>query len=59
MGKADLHVHTTYSYDGTCTVEAVLQQAAYHAGLDVIAITDHNETAGACLLYTSPSPRDS
>jgi predicted metal-dependent phosphoesterase TrpH len=47
MGKADLHVHTTYSYDGTCTVEAVLQQAAYHAGLDVIAITDHNETAGA------------
>lgn len=47
MGKADLHVHTTYSYDGTCTVAAVLQQAAYHAGLDVIAITDHDEFDGA------------
>lgn len=47
MGRADLHVHTTYSYDGTCTVEAILQQAARHAGLDVIAITDHDEIAGA------------
>lgn len=46
MGKADLHVHTTYSYDGTCTVEAVLQQAV-QAGLDVIAVTDHDEIAGA------------
>ncbi len=47
MGRADLHVHTTYSYDGTCTVAAVLQQAAHHAGLDIIAITDHDEFAGA------------
>ena len=47
MGKADLHIHTTYSWDGTCTVEAVLKQAAHIAGLDVIAITDHDDIRGA------------
>ena len=47
MGKADLHIHTIYSWDGTCTVEAVLKQAAHIAGLDVIAITDHDEIQGA------------
>ncbi|MEN4012144.1 MAG: PHP domain-containing protein [Chloroflexota bacterium] len=46
MGQADLHIHTTYSYDGTATVRAVLQQAKT-AGLDVIAITDHDEILGA------------
>ena len=43
MGKADLHIHTIYSWDGTCTVEAVLKQAAHIAELDVIAITDHDD----------------
>jgi predicted metal-dependent phosphoesterase TrpH len=47
MGKADLHIHTVYSWDGTCTVEAVLKQAAHAAQLDVIAITDHDEIRGA------------
>jgi len=47
MGKADLHIHTIYSWDGTCTVEAVLKQAAHTAELDVIAITDHDEIRGA------------
>jgi len=47
MGKADLHIHTIYSWDGTCTVEAVLKQAAHIAELDVIAITDHNDIRGA------------
>ena len=47
MGKADLHIHTIYSWDGTCTVEAVLKQAAHTAELDVIAITDHDEIQGA------------
>jgi hypothetical protein len=46
MGKADLHIHTTYSYDGTTTVPAVLEQAR-RSGLDVIAITDHDEIEGA------------
>jgi predicted metal-dependent phosphoesterase TrpH len=47
MGFADLHIHTIYSWDGTCSVSAVLKQAAQHANLDVIAITDHDEIAGA------------
>ena len=47
MGRADLHIHTIYSWDGTCTVEAVLKQAAHIAGLDVIAITDHDDIQGA------------
>jgi len=47
MGKADLHIHTIYSWDGNCAVEAVLKQAAHIAGLDVIAITDHDEIQGA------------
>jgi DNA polymerase III alpha subunit len=43
MGLAVLHVHTVYSWDGTCTVSAVLKQATQQANLDVIAITDHDE----------------
>jgi predicted metal-dependent phosphoesterase TrpH len=46
MGLADLHMHTIYSFDGTASVEAVLKRAQ-RVGLDVIAITDHDEVAGA------------
>lgn len=46
MGLADLHMHTIYSYDGTATVASVLRRAR-EAGLSVIAITDHDEIAGA------------
>jgi len=46
MGFADLHIHTNYSWDGTCTVPATLKKAG-EVGLDVIAITDHDEIDGA------------
>jgi len=46
MGFADLHIHTIHSYDGTCSVSAVLKQVADHTDLDVIAITDHDSMAG-------------
>jgi predicted metal-dependent phosphoesterase TrpH len=46
MGLADLHIHTIYSYDGTASVPAVLTRAK-QTGLDVIAITDHDEIAGS------------
>lgn len=46
MGLADLHLHTIYSYDGTASLAAVLSSAK-KAGLDVIAITDHDEVSGA------------
>jgi predicted metal-dependent phosphoesterase TrpH len=45
MGRADLHLHTTYS-DGMGTVPAMLE-AARRTGLDFIAITDHDELRGA------------
>jgi hypothetical protein len=46
MGLADLHLHTIYSYDGTASLAAVLNRAK-QLGLDVIAITDHDEVRGA------------
>ena len=46
MGLADLHLHTIYSYDGTAPLPAILTRAK-QLGLDVIAITDHDEIAGA------------
>jgi predicted metal-dependent phosphoesterase TrpH len=46
MGLADLHIHTIYSYDGTASVPAVLKRAK-QTGLDVIAVTDHDEIAGS------------
>ena len=45
MGLADLHIHSNYS-DGAMTIEQVLFRAQ-RLGLDTIAITDHNEIAGA------------
>jgi len=46
MGIADLHLHTIYSYDGTASLAAMLNRAK-QIGLDVIAITDHDEIRGA------------
>ena len=46
MGKADLHIHTKYSKDGTASIRETLESAV-RAGLDVIAITDHDEVRGA------------
>jgi predicted metal-dependent phosphoesterase TrpH len=50
MLSADLHVHTACSGDGESQVADVLI-AARAAGLDVIAITDHDTTEG-CVLAT-------
>jgi predicted metal-dependent phosphoesterase TrpH len=41
-------MHTIFSYDGTATVPAVLKHAR-QVGLDLIAITDHDEIRGALL----------
>ena len=46
MLRFDLHVHTDYSPDGHSTVEEILM-AAQRKGLDGVAITDHDTTAGA------------
>ncbi len=46
MGFADLHIHTVYSHDGTCSVPAILKHVADRTDLHVIAITDHDTTRG-------------
>jgi predicted metal-dependent phosphoesterase TrpH len=46
MGIADIHIHTLYSWDSACSVSGVLKKSI-EAGLDVIAITDHDAIAGA------------
>jgi hypothetical protein len=43
VGQAILHVHTTYS-DGTATVEEILDDADRHGEIDVVGITDHDDT---------------
>ncbi len=44
MGKADLHVHTTFS-DGVLTPTEIVERA-HEVGLDAVAITDHDSVAG-------------
>ena len=46
MRRYDLHCHSTYS-DGLLTPDAVVRRAASR-GVDVLALTDHDDTAGLC-----------
>jgi predicted metal-dependent phosphoesterase TrpH len=46
MGRADLHIHTRYS-DGWPSPLSVVEYAARHLTLDVIAVTDHDTIDGA------------
>ena len=46
LGKADVHIHTTYS-DGIMSVPTALEQIARATDLRLIAITDHDQIAGA------------
>ena len=51
----NFHCHTKFS-DGSLEPYELLEQA-YKNNLKFLSITDHH-TIKACLLYTSPSPRD-
>jgi hypothetical protein len=47
--RAEFHCHTDYSMDGLMSVE-VVSRTAQRLGLDVVAITDHDEIEGAFAL---------
>jgi predicted metal-dependent phosphoesterase TrpH len=46
MGKADLHIHSRAD-DGLATPQQIVDHVERNTGLDIIAITDHDEIAGA------------
>jgi predicted metal-dependent phosphoesterase TrpH len=55
--RFDLHLHSHYSYDCLVPLEQVVS-AARRAGLDGIALTDHNEIAGSLRLASSLADDD-
>ncbi len=44
--KSDFHMHTYFSKDSNMSPETLIK-TAMKSGLDVIAVTDHNEIEGA------------
>lgn len=50
--KAIIHAHTSASYDSSLTPDAVIARCLDH-GVDVLAVTDHNEISGALRLQRS------
>src|SRR5439155_27082660 len=45
-GKADLHIHSTYS-DGIDSIPKILEFVEHQTDLDVLAIADHDDVRGA------------
>jgi predicted metal-dependent phosphoesterase TrpH len=45
-GKADIHMHSTYS-DGCATIQQILDHVQHNTALDVIAVTDHDVIEGS------------
>lgn len=54
MLACDLHIHTDHSRDGESSVEEVIRRAEA-AGLDVVAITDHDTVSGALHALSIPT----
>ena len=46
LGRADLHMHSTYS-DGIATIEQILDHTQRYTNLAVIALTDHDVIDGS------------
>jgi predicted metal-dependent phosphoesterase TrpH len=57
VGRADLHIHSDLS-DGLSSIDEVLDSAE-RAGLDVIALTDHDDVRGAFELRDLAARRSS
>ena len=48
--KADLHIHSDYSFDSKSSIKKILKKSKKE-NLDIIAITDHEEFEGSNKLY--------
>ena len=46
MIQADLHIHTTYSFDSAIQPKVIAHQLFAHPFIKVVAITDHNTVKG-------------
>ncbi len=55
--KIDIHVHSSYSSDGSASPEEILRHAK-KLGLHGVAITDHNEIKGSLKLWKENKGRE-
>ena len=46
MIQADLHIHTTYSFDSTIQPKTLVEKLVAHSFIKVAAVTDHDTTKG-------------
>ncbi len=46
MLKADLHIHTKYSFDCTVPLESIIDRCV-KLGINCVAVADHGTIAGA------------
>ncbi len=46
MIQADLHIHTTYSFDSTITPKTLVEKLVAHSFIKVAAVTDHDTVDG-------------
>jgi predicted metal-dependent phosphoesterase TrpH len=44
--RADLHIHTTYSYDSSITPKALIETLVAHNSIKAAAVTDHDTVEG-------------
>ena len=53
-----LHNHSEFSFIDGSSLLPSMASICDDLKMPAIALTDHGNMYGACLLYTSPSPRD-
>jgi predicted metal-dependent phosphoesterase TrpH len=54
--RADLHVHTTYSFDATISPKTLIDQLYMHPFIKAVAVTDHNTVEGYYKVHKLASP---
>jgi predicted metal-dependent phosphoesterase TrpH len=54
--RADLHLHTTYSFDAAINPKTIVEQLHAHSFIKAVAITDHNTIEGYYKVHELASP---